>query len=122
MEMASATEYCPITRLHQRLQVFVEYAKIADSENVWLLCETSEEKVFRYLIPKKDVVQGIIIPSEDHKQDRSISTLLLSVQYPYKIEIDQIGWLYSGLQHRGEELGEMIAFNSNEVSYRLDPI
>ena len=122
MKMASATEYCPITRLHQRLQVFVEYVKIADSENVWLLCEKSEEIVIRYLIPKKNVVQVVIIPSESHKQDRSISTLLLSVQNPYKIEIDQVGWLYTGLQHESEELGEMIAFNSNEVSYRLDPV
>lgn len=122
MEMASATEYCPITQLRQRLQVFVEYVKIADSEDVWLLCEASEEILITYLIPKKSVVQGIIIHSEDHKQDRSISTLLLSVQYPYKIEIDQVGWLYTGLQHEGEELGEMIAFNSNAVSYRLDPI
>ncbi len=120
--MVSATEYYPITRLHQRLQVFIEYVKIADSENVWLLCETSEEIVFRYLIPKKNVVHGIVIPSEDHRQDGSISTLLLSVQYPYKIEIDQVGWLYTGLQYESEELGEMIAFNSNEVSYRLDPV
>ena len=122
MVVASATEYFPITRLRQRLQVFVECVKIADSEDVWLLCETSEERVFRYLIPKKDVVQGIVVPSGDQRQNSGISTLLLSVQYPYKIEIDQVGWLYAGLQHKGEELGEMIAFNSSEVSYRLDPV
>lgn len=121
--MLTRLELCQITRLYQRLQVFVEYVKIADSEDVWLLCDLSEStpKV-KYLIPKETVVQDFFQPLNDEKQDRSISTLRLSIQYPYRINIEQVGWLYSGLLYRGGELGEMIAFNAKEVSYRLDPL
>lgn len=31
------TKSYPVSRLHQRLQVFVEHVKLADSEDVWWL-------------------------------------------------------------------------------------
>ena len=123
MEIASATEYCPITRLHQKLQVFVEYVKLADSEDVWCLSDTSiPDPNVRYIVPKKNVTQELILSSEYPKKDNSISTLRLSVKHPYRIEIEEVGWLYTGLLHGSDELGEMIAFNPAEVSFRLDPI
>ncbi|MBV6644065.1 MAG: hypothetical protein KI790_01370 [Cyclobacteriaceae bacterium] len=76
----------------------------------------------RYIVPKKNVVQDFILSSEFRKNESPISSLRLSVKYPYRIEIEEVGWLYKGLLHGSNELGEMIAFNPAEVSFRLDPI
>lgn len=121
--MLPRLEFCQITRLYQRLQVFVEYVKIADSEDVWLLCDLSESTPkIKYLIPKETVIQDILRTSNYDSHDRSISSLQLSIKHPYRIDIEQVGWLYSGLLYHGSELGQMIAFNAKEVSYRLDPL
>lgn len=121
--MHKGLEFCQITRIYQRLQVFVEHVKIADSEDVWFLCDASESapKV-KYLIPKENAVEDFLQASNCYGQYRLISTLRLSVNYPYRINIEQVGWLYSGLLYQGSELGETIAFNTDEVSYRLDPL
>ncbi len=113
----------PVSRLHQRLQVFVEHVKLADSEDVWCLDDTTYATPnLRYIVPKKNVVQDFILSSEYRKNESLISSLRLSVKYPYRIEIEEVGWLYTGLLHGDDELGEMIAFNPAEVSFRLDPI
>lgn len=113
----------PVSRLHQRLQVFVEYVRLADSEDVWCLNDTTNATPnLRYIVPKKNVVQDFIQSSKFRKNESLISSLRLSVKYPYRIEVEEVGWLYQGLSHGDDELGEMIAFNPAEVSFRLDPI
>ena len=121
--MDRVAELPQITPIQQRLQVYVEHVKIADSEDVWFLMDTSHPvPVFRYLIPKGNVVQNFTLPSECYELKSPVSALRLSLRYPYRIEIEQVGWLYSGLLYQSRELGEMIAFNAEEVSYRLDPL
>ena len=114
---------CLVSRLHQRLQVFVEHVKLADSEDVWCLNEKTNATLnLRYMVPKRNVVQGFIRPSGNPKNESRVSSLRLSVKYPYRIEIEEVGWLYKGLLHGSDELDDMIAFNPAEVSFRLDPI
>ncbi len=126
VDLGNGHHLCQLDRLSQRLQVYVEYAKIADSDAVWVLKEVigSEIQDFHYLIPWSDVDPGLVSHSQLRRScplKGDSLALNLDVVFPYKIQIPEVGWWYSDYPVGSRGSGGMVAFDLNKVSLRLDP-
>ena len=121
--MEAVKDLYKIIPIHQRLQVFVEHVKIADSNDVWLLLDITLSKPnMQYLIPMKNVEQHFI-RNHDHAMQKEVTRpVKLIIHNPYRIEIDKIGWVHDKLEYDGKTMDKMMVFDYRKVSYQLDPI
>ena len=124
MEYGKKHHIYHLEALHQRLQVFVESVKIADTIKAMHSWEYFDRELYsQFLIPSMDLERTFFLESATRLPVKGISKKLhLSVHFPYKIEIENIGYLYSELLSGSELLGEMVGFDQKIVSFRLDPI
>ncbi|MEO1051370.1 MAG: hypothetical protein AAFX87_12145, partial [Bacteroidota bacterium] len=116
-----------LDRLYQRLQVYVEDIRIADSEEVWVFKEVNNQEIKndQFLIPVENIESPIF--KESGHTERCLfkgKGVLLDLQlsYPYRIQVSHIATAYRMKYFNSGISTEMVAFQPEKVSFRLDPL
>ena len=111
--------------LSQKMDVYVESTLIASTEKVWLQLNGYESNSqVSYLIPRASIDSKCVLESENTsflRNEHQVTTMRLSIVYPYRIEIATIGWLFTEISHDTTQLVNMVIFDERQVNFRLYP-